>query len=62
MKFTVHVLAASFQPVAHIPTMSYTLPTLPYSALPRVIITVDNLQTPVKFMVHVLAASFQYIP
>ena len=37
--------------------MSYSLPTLPYTALPCVIITVNNLQASVKFTVHVLAAS-----
>ena len=44
------------------PAMSYTLPTLPYTALPCVIITVNNLQAPVKFTVHVMAASYQYLP
>ena len=34
--------------------MFYTLLTLPYTALPCVIVTVNNLQAPVKFTVHVL--------
>ena len=37
--------------------MSYTLSTLPYTALQCVIITINNLQEPVKFTVHVLVAS-----
>ena len=48
--------------LAHIPTMSYTLPTLPYTALPCAVITANNLDTPRKFTVHVLAASCQYLP
>ena len=34
--------------LAHIPTMSYTLLTLPYTVLPRVVISVNSLQTPVS--------------
>ena len=33
--------------------MSYTLPTLPYTALTCVIITVNNIQAPVKVTVPV---------
>ena len=32
--------------------MCYTLPTLPYTALPWVIISLNNLQAPVKFAVN----------
>ena len=42
--------------------MLYTLPTLPYTALPCVIITVNNLQAAVKLAVHVQAASCQALP
>ena len=45
-----------------IPSMSYPIYTLPYTGLPRVIITVNNLQAPVNSTVHVLAASCQYLP
>ena len=38
--------------------MSYTLLTLPYTALPCVIITVNNLQGPVQSTVHVLLVVF----
>ena len=41
-----------YNAVAHIPIMSYSLPTLPYTVPPCVIITVNNLQ----------AASCQYLP
>ena len=44
--------------VAHIPSIYPMLPTLPYSALPRVFIPVNNLQAPVKFTVNALAASY----
>ena len=40
--------------------MSYTLPTLPSTALPCEIIIGNNLQASVKVTVHVQAASCQY--
>ena len=44
--------------VAHIPTIGPTLSNLSYSALPRLIIPVNNLQAPVEFIVNALAANF----
>ena len=58
----VRICKLKIRAVKHISAMSYTLPTLPYTTLPRVIITADNLQAPVKFTVHVLAANCQYLP
>ena len=54
----------SYGGVAQIPTMSFMLPTLPYmyTALTCIIITVNNLQAPVKLTVHLVAASCQYLP
>ena len=49
--------------VAHISLLSLlcpTLTTLPYSALPCVIIPANNLQAPVKCTINVLAVTCQY--
>ena len=40
--------------------MFYILSILPYTALPCLIITVNNLQAPVKFTVHVITKTCLY--